>query len=166
MAGRGVYVLMAMLVTVSALLHSAAAVEFVVSAPGSNAYWTFLNDTTTSYDDEFKTQNLTSGDSLIFQFDSKHDLMEVHPQDIATCNSSNPIQTYTQSVTVTLHNIGQHGFLCSKPSHCSSYGMHLVVTVVAPNADNAPPHGGASSLLSGLPVVLAALVAVCAVLAL
>ncbi|CAM6090861.1 unnamed protein product [Calypogeia fissa] len=171
MAGRGVDVLiMAMVVTVLGLVHRAAATVYVVNAPGSNGDWTYLSNRSTSYDAQFQNINLVVGDILTFTFDSTHNVYEVHPEDVATCDGSNPLQAYLVSVNVPLLTDGQHGFICTEPDHCTSYGMHLLVTVgtTAPKAAPAPGTGASSSSQrSGPPlIIMAALMAACAFLVL
>ncbi|CAM6084573.1 unnamed protein product [Calypogeia fissa] len=174
MAGRGVDVLiMAMVVTVLGLVHRAAATVYVVNAPGLNGGWTYLSNRSTSYDAQFQNINLVVGDILTFTFDSTHNVYEVPPEDVATCDGSNPIEGYLVSVNVPLLTAGQHGYICTEPSHCSAYGMHLLVTVgttAAPKAAPAPGTGASSSSSSqrsGLPVIImAALMSACAFLVL
>ncbi|CAM6101143.1 unnamed protein product [Calypogeia fissa] len=111
-------------------VHSASAVQYTV---GGSSGWTYQTGSNSVYTDQFKSITLVVGDVLFFPFVTQiHNVYEIPPADLATCDFSNPIGEYTATnATVPLTTAGVHAFACEIPSHCSQFGMQLSVTVAA-----------------------------------
>ncbi|KAL2642699.1 hypothetical protein R1flu_010286 [Riccia fluitans] len=109
------------------LMHeNVDAVPFTV---GGNTGWTI--PPSSNYYDKWAAQQIFQlGDTLVFKFTSpSHDVMEVSPADVASCNTSSPILTNTSSnAVITLETSGTHSYICSIGLHCSS-GMRFTIEV-------------------------------------
>ncbi|CAF2356839.1 hypothetical protein BRARA_J02519 [Brassica rapa] len=69
------------------------------------------------------------GDVLMFQYSSTHSVYEVAKDNFQSCNSTDPIRTFTNgNTTVALSKPGDRFFLCGNRLHCFA-GMRLQVNV-------------------------------------
>ncbi|KAM0825654.1 hypothetical protein ACQ4PT_069399 [Festuca glaucescens] len=123
-------------VAVAALAQLAAAVDHPVG--GSGTKWT----TSGGYDAWSAAQKFTTKDSLVFEYSSSHDVVEVSKAGYDACSASGPVATYTGGkTTIKLTTAGKRYFICGIPGHCIA-GMKLEVNVVAAStATPAKPRG-------------------------
>lgn len=70
-----------------------------------------------------------------------HDVEAVTAADYNTCNTLNPLQTYSSGDDIIpLNSPGTSYFICGFPTHCSGAGMLLKVNVLpAGKSSEAPP---------------------------
>ncbi|XP_078437392.1 uclacyanin 1-like [Wolffia australiana] len=114
-------------------LEYAFAATIVVGAP--NGGW----DLRTDYTSWASSQTFSVGDTLVFQYTSFHDVVEVTEADFDACRTSNPIARYTDGNTVvSLPSTGKRFFICGIAGHCSE-GMKVEVDVVSVAAPASPP---------------------------
>ncbi|KAK9051966.1 hypothetical protein SSX86_028594 [Deinandra increscens subsp. villosa] len=114
------------------LLEVAAAVDHTVGAP--NGGW----DLTTDLSTWASSQTFTVGDTLVFQFDSTHDVLEVTKANYDSCGLGNPISTtVTSPDRVSLSASGTRYFVCGRGNHCSQ-GMKVQINVVAATGPSPP----------------------------
>ncbi|KAM0848149.1 hypothetical protein ACQ4PT_054568 [Festuca glaucescens] len=119
---------------VAALAQLASAVDHPVG--GSGTKWT----TSGGYDAWSAAQKFTTKDSLVFDYSSSHDVVEVSKAGYDTCSTSGSVATYTGGkTTIKLTTAGKRYFICGIPGHCTA-GMKLEVNVVAA-ATPANPRG-------------------------
>ncbi|XWS77331.1 hypothetical protein CRYUN_Cryun01aG0251800 [Craigia yunnanensis] len=117
---------------------AAYAVQFTV---GDSTGWTTSGDYTTWVDGK----TFTVGDTLLFNYDSSHQVDEVTKSDYDNCNSGNALKTHSDGNTViTLSNTGPMYFICPTLGHCAG-GMKLTINVVAASGNSpstpSPPSG-------------------------
>ncbi|XP_030927112.1 uclacyanin-3-like [Quercus lobata] len=115
-----------------ALLILALATPVVYGAQhvvGGNQGWS----QTTDYATWTAAQTFAVGDTLLFTYDSTHQVDEVNQADYNSCSSSNAIKNYNGgSTTITLTTAGPMYFICPTSGHCAQ-GMKLSITVGAAN---------------------------------
>ncbi|KAI3468354.1 hypothetical protein Pfo_025017 [Paulownia fortunei] len=72
------------------------------------------------------------GDSLVWEYDgSKDSVLQVTKRDYVTCNTSNPIETYSGGNTkVKLERSGPYYFISGAEGHCEK-GQKLIVVVMS-----------------------------------
>ncbi|KAL2544655.1 early nodulin-like protein 15 [Forsythia ovata] len=72
------------------------------------------------------------GDSLVWKFDgSKDSVLQVTKRDYVTCNTSSPIETYTDGNTkVKLERSGPYYYISGAEGHCEK-GQKLIVVVIS-----------------------------------
>ncbi|KAL6188205.1 hypothetical protein ACLB2K_039598 [Fragaria x ananassa] len=76
------------------------------------------------------------GDTLLFSYNSYHNVMEVTEPSFKSCNSSSPIAAYSSgSDYITLERPGHYYFLCGAPRHCEA-GQKVEVVVSLPTTDD------------------------------
>ncbi|XP_051216544.1 mavicyanin-like [Lolium perenne] len=120
-------------VAVAALAQLATAVDHPVG--GSGVKWT----TSGGYDAWSGAQKFTTKDSLVFDYSSSHDVVEVSKAGYDACSASGAVATYTGGkTTIKLTTAGKRYFICGIPGHCTA-GMKLAVNVVAAAATPATP---------------------------
>ncbi|KAK1304890.1 hypothetical protein QJS10_CPB11g01157 [Acorus calamus] len=108
---------------------------------GSGGGW----DQTTDLATWASGQTFTVGDSLVFQYSSLHDVMEVTNADYNACQTSSPLKTYNDGKsTVTLSSPGKRYFICGTAGHCSG-GMKLEVNTVSAATATPTPSSANSS---------------------
>ncbi|KAG8391504.1 hypothetical protein BUALT_Bualt01G0194600 [Buddleja alternifolia] len=123
------------------LLLISPAAYAVTYTVGGNSGWS----TGVDYVTWATGQIFTTNDSLVFNFDSSHDVDEVSQANFVNCNTENPINSSSSSpTTIALTTVGTRFFICPRSNHCSR-GQRLVVIVTAgrgtplPPSDAAPP---------------------------
>ncbi|XP_075647092.1 mavicyanin-like [Castanea sativa] len=113
-----------------ALLILALATPVVYGAQhvvGGSQGWIQTGDYTTWAN----SQTFAVGDTLLFTYDTTHQVDEVNQADYNSCTSSNAIKNYNGgSTTIPLTTAGPMYFICPTPGHCTQ-GMKLSITVVA-----------------------------------
>ncbi|GFS31887.1 uclacyanin 1 [Actinidia rufa] len=110
------------------LMSVAVAVTYTVGSP--NGSW----DTSTNLQAWATSKSFSVGDNLVFQYMPNHDVNEVSKTDYDSCQTSNPIQTYTGSNTaVRLSSPGKRYFICGTMGHCSQ-GMKVKIDTLAISA--------------------------------
>ncbi|KAL2634182.1 hypothetical protein R1flu_005661 [Riccia fluitans] len=161
--------LLVALIVVAGLLQSASAKTATVN-------WEYaVSDT--QYTDWAAAQHFEVGDKIAFIYGVGHDVLQVSRSDLDTCQSGNPIKTYTSNMTVvTLDKGGYFGFICGVPDHCDKYYMKMEVHVSSrspsaspsPTTSPAPAPGpsDATILETGPAVMVGILMAACAAAAL
>ncbi|XP_062224867.1 mavicyanin-like [Phragmites australis] len=76
-----------------------------------------------------KGKTFNVGDTLSFQYNAAHSVVEVSEAGHGTCSASNPLRSYSdESTTIPLTKPGTRYFICGASGHCAS-GMKLAVTV-------------------------------------
>ncbi|KAH1074029.1 hypothetical protein J1N35_026357 [Gossypium stocksii] len=105
---------------------------------GASGGW----DTSTDLQSWVASQTFAVGDNLIFQYTPNHDLLEVTKADHDSCQTSSPLQTYTDGNTVIpLTSPGKRYFICGTLGHCSQ-GMQIEIDTLAtstpPSASPSP----------------------------
>ncbi|XP_022851102.1 early nodulin-like protein 1 [Olea europaea var. sylvestris] len=72
------------------------------------------------------------GDSLVWKFDgSKDSVLQVAKRDYVTCNTSSPLETYTDGNTkVKLERSGPYYFISGAEGHCEK-GQKVIVVVMS-----------------------------------
>ncbi|KAJ0983396.1 hypothetical protein J5N97_011651 [Dioscorea zingiberensis] len=124
---------LALLATATLLIQSARSASFKVG--GSTGGW----DLNTNLNGWASAQTFTSGDTLTFNYDSMHSVVEVTKPNYDACQINNPIGTFTGGNTViTLKSPGKRYFTCGTAGHCSS-GMKLEIDTVAAAVATPPP---------------------------
>ncbi|GMY09948.1 uclacyanin 1-like [Fagus crenata] len=107
------------------LINLAMATNYTVGGP--NGGW----DTGTNLQTWASSQSFLVGDNLIFQYTSNHDVVEVSKSDYDSCQSSNPIQSYSGgTTTIPLPSQGKRYFICGTAGHCSQ-GMKVQIDTLA-----------------------------------
>ncbi|KAK8569706.1 hypothetical protein V6N13_046752 [Hibiscus sabdariffa] len=113
------------LVALAVFVELAMAANYTVG--GTNGGW----DTSTDLQSWVSAQTFSVGDSLIFQYTPNHDVLEVSKADHDSCQTSNPLQTYTGGNTVVpLTSSGKRYFICGTLGHCSQ-GMQIEIDTLA-----------------------------------
>ncbi|XVE74120.1 hypothetical protein DITRI_Ditri11bG0173500 [Diplodiscus trichospermus] len=140
---------MALAAALLVLLLVSPAAYAVQYSVGDSAGWSTTGDYTTWL--EGKT--FTVGDTLLFKYDSSHQVDEVSKSDYDNCNTGNALKTHSDGNTViTLSNTGPMYFICPTIGHCAG-GMKLAINVVAASGNSpstpSPPSG--STTPSGTP---------------
>ncbi|MBA0563131.1 hypothetical protein Golob_008131 [Gossypium lobatum] len=105
---------------------------------GASGGW----DTSTDLQSWVASQTFAVGDNLIFQYTPNHDVLEVTKADHDSCQTSSPLQTYTDGNTVIpLTSPGKRYFICGTLGHCSQ-GMQIEIDTLAtstpPSASPSP----------------------------
>ncbi|PPS15312.1 hypothetical protein GOBAR_AA05256 [Gossypium barbadense] len=102
---------------------------------GASGGW----DTSTDLQSWVASQTFAVGDNLIFQYTPNHDVLEVTKADHDSCQTSSPLQTYTDGNTVIpLTSPGKRYFICGTLGHCSQ-GMQIEIdTLATPLSPDAP----------------------------
>ncbi|TVU14989.1 hypothetical protein EJB05_38487 [Eragrostis curvula] len=118
-------------------------VLLVAVAPASAKDYTVGDSTgwTTGVDYTAWTKGKTFhvGDTLSFQYNAIHSVMEVSAADHGACSASNPLRSHKdQSTTIALTNPGTRYFICGTTGHCAA-GMKLAVTVVSGGGSSSAP---------------------------
>ncbi|PIN18352.1 hypothetical protein CDL12_08971 [Handroanthus impetiginosus] len=115
------------------LLLAPAAYAQTTHTVGDSRGW----NTGVDYNDWASDQTFTTGDTLVFNYDSSHAVTEVNQADYQNCNTGNPINSYSSSPTnISLTNSTTRYFICPTPNHCSQ-GMKL--TVIVSGGSTSPP---------------------------
>ncbi|KAK8599320.1 hypothetical protein V6N13_077248 [Hibiscus sabdariffa] len=131
------------LVALAVFVELAMAANYTVG--GANGGW----DTSTDLQSWVSAQTFSVGDNLIFQYTPNHDVLEVSKADHDSCQTSNPLQTYTGGNTVIpLTSAGKRYFICGTLGHCSQ-GMQIEIDTLATSAQ--PPATSPSSSPSSSP---------------
>ncbi|TYH96119.1 hypothetical protein ES332_A12G156400v1 [Gossypium tomentosum] len=104
---------------------------------GASGGW----DTSTDLQSWVASQTFAVGDNLIFQYTPNHDVLEVTKADHDSCQTSSPLQTYTDGNTVIpLTSPGKRYFICGTLGHCSEH----LDTVAASPSPSSPPSASPS----------------------
>ncbi|CAF1696651.1 unnamed protein product, partial [Brassica oleracea] len=78
------------------------------------------------------------GDVLMFQYSSTHSVYEVAKDNFQSCNTTDPIRTFTNgNTTIALSKPGDRFFVCGNRLHCFA-GMRLQVNVEGNGPSPAP----------------------------
>ncbi|KAK9133584.1 hypothetical protein Scep_013112 [Stephania cephalantha] len=121
---------------IAALLFEMAIGEtYIVGSP--NGSW----DENTNLQSWIKSQKFRVGDNINFQYGPPHSVVEVTEADYNSCQTSNPVQGYTNGNTmIRLSSPGKRYFICGVTSHCTG-GMKIEVDTVpaAPITSSTPP---------------------------
>ncbi|XP_074278799.1 uclacyanin-2-like [Silene latifolia] len=72
----------------------------------------------------YSTQSFAPGATLLFNYDSTHNVLVVSKSDYDNCNTGNPLETHTDGKTTITLKQGATYFICGKPGHCVA-GMKL-----------------------------------------
>ncbi|KAL4348374.1 hypothetical protein GQ457_17G023480 [Hibiscus cannabinus] len=113
------------LAALAVFVELATAANYTVG--GTSGGW----DTSTDLQSWVSAQTFSVGDSLIFQYTPNHDVLEVSKADHDSCQTSNPLQTYTGGNTVVpLTSAGKRYFICGTLGHCSQ-GMQIEIDTLA-----------------------------------
>ncbi|CAA6658317.1 unnamed protein product [Spirodela intermedia] len=108
---------------VALLLECAIAATITVGAPSGG--W----DLSTDLSAWAASQTFSVGDTLVFQYGSTHDVLEVTKANYDACQKSSPIGTYNNGNTSSPCPLpAALSLICGVPDHCSS-GMKLEVDV-------------------------------------
>uniref|UniRef100_A0A0A9I214 Uncharacterized protein n=1 Tax=Arundo donax TaxID=35708 RepID=A0A0A9I214_ARUDO len=76
-----------------------------------------------------KGKTFNAGDTLSFQYNAAHSVLEVSEADHSACSASNPLRSHRdQSTTIPLTKPGTRYFICGATGHCAA-GMKLAITV-------------------------------------
>ncbi|GJN02168.1 hypothetical protein PR202_ga19492 [Eleusine coracana subsp. coracana] len=135
--------LMAVLL-VAVVLPASTATDYTV---GESSGWTIGVD----YSAWTEGKTFHIGDTLSFQYNPVHSVMEVSAADHGACSTSNPLGWYTdQSTTIQLTDPGTRFFICGTSGHCG-FGMKLAVTVVSDSRRSAPRATSTSTAMSAKP---------------
>ncbi|XP_027113397.1 mavicyanin [Coffea arabica] len=106
------------------------AVQHVVGGPGGS--WS----TAGGYSTWAAGETFNVGDTLLFNYDTSHGVIEVSKDDYDNCNTGNALQSYTGGKSsVTLSKPGSMYFICPILGHCGQ-GMQLAVNV---QGSSSPP---------------------------
>ncbi|XVE49773.1 hypothetical protein DITRI_Ditri01bG0108500 [Diplodiscus trichospermus] len=98
-----------------------------ITVGGANGGW----DSSTDLQTWVASQKFSVGDNLIFQYTPNHDVLEVTKADYDSCQTSNPIQTYTGGNTaIPLSAPGKRYFICGTLGHCQQ-GMQIEIDTLA-----------------------------------
>ncbi|KAG8391505.1 hypothetical protein BUALT_Bualt01G0194700 [Buddleja alternifolia] len=118
---------MAKAIAILVLLLISPAAYAVTYTVGGNRGWT----TGIDYVTWTTGQTFTTNDSLVFNFDSSHDVDEVSPADFVSCNTGNPISSSSSNpTTISLTTVGTRYFICPRSNHCAR-GQRLIVIVAS-----------------------------------
>ncbi|EOA22849.1 hypothetical protein CARUB_v10003579mg [Capsella rubella] len=83
-------------------------------------------------------KRFSPGDVLMFQYSSTHSVYEVAKNNYQSCNTTDPIRTFTNgNTTVSLSKPGDRFFVCGNRLHCFA-GMRLQVNVQGNGPSQAP----------------------------
>ncbi|KAJ9692678.1 hypothetical protein PVL29_011658 [Vitis rotundifolia] len=137
---------MAVIVAVlAAMLHySAAQTAHVV---GDNTGWTVPQGGASTYTSWASGKQFVVGDTLVFNFATNaHDVAELSKESFDACDFSSTIGNIitTGPANITLATAGNHYYVCTIGSHCTS-GQKLAISVSAtpgaspPSSSTAPP---------------------------
>ncbi|XP_010493895.1 PREDICTED: mavicyanin-like [Camelina sativa] len=98
---------------------------------GDSAGWTTIANV--DYKLWASTKTFHIGDTVLFEYNPQfHNVMRVTHPMYRSCNSSNPISTFTTgNDSITLTNHGHHFFFCGVPGHCLA-GQKLDLNVLLP----------------------------------
>ncbi|KAG2718782.1 hypothetical protein I3843_03G228800 [Carya illinoinensis] len=130
-----------------AVLHVAEGASYVV---GDSTGWN-VPSATTFYSSWASNLNFSVGDTLVFNFATgAHDVATVNKDAFDNCAKSNPLSLQTAGpANLTLSSTGDHYFICTIASHCSS-GQKLTVNVKAasgsPSPTSSPPPPPSSTM--------------------
>ncbi|KAM0952331.1 putative Blue (type 1) copper binding protein [Dioscorea sansibarensis] len=123
----------ALVATAVLLVQSAKSANFNVG--GTAGSW----DLNTNLNRWASAQTFTTGDTLTFNYDSMHSVLEVSKADYDACQVNNPIGKFTNGNTVImLKSPGKRYFICGTGGHCGS-GMKLEIDTVAAAVATPPP---------------------------
>ncbi|GJN26830.1 hypothetical protein PR202_gb14790 [Eleusine coracana subsp. coracana] len=123
---------------VAVVLPASTATDYTV---GESSGWTIGVD----YSAWTEGKTFHIGDTLSFQYNPVHSVMEVSAADHGACSTSNPLGWYTdQSTTIQLTDPGTRYFICGTSGHCG-FGMNLAVTVVFDDSRSSATRATSSS---------------------
>ncbi|EOA19470.1 hypothetical protein CARUB_v10002053mg [Capsella rubella] len=127
--------------------------EAAVYKVGDSAGWTTIANV--DYKLWASTKTFHIGDTVLFEYNPQfHNVMRVTHQMYRSCNSSNPISTFTTgNDSITLTNHGHHFFFCGVPGHCTA-GQKLDLNVLLPASSSPlsePPTSSPSPLTTTIP---------------
>ncbi|KAL2338151.1 hypothetical protein Fmac_012597 [Flemingia macrophylla] len=134
------------------LLHYAEAQsEHVVG--GDSLGWSVPPDNST-YQNWAFNRTFRVGDTLVFNFESGHDVREVSEDSYDDCNVADAIGSpgSTSPTNVVLDRVGDHYYICGFGRHCLS-GQKLAITVSG-NSTNFPPSPPPNSASTSLPTFI------------
>ncbi|XP_034593778.1 early nodulin-like protein 9 [Setaria viridis] len=118
------------------LIHAVTAADYVVGNPAGG--W----DGRTDYKSWAAAQTFGPGDTLTFNYNSYHNVLEVTKDAFEACTTTNPITfDNSGSTTVVLTMPGTRYFICGAPGHCLG-GMKMEIEVAdrpAPTTPSSPP---------------------------
>ncbi|KFK26413.1 hypothetical protein AALP_AA8G245300 [Arabis alpina] len=105
--------------------------EAAVYKVGDSAGWTTIANV--DYKLWASTKTFHIGDTVKFEYNPQfHNVMRVTHPMFRSCNTSNPISTFTTgNDSITLTNHGHHFFFCGVPGHCLA-GQKLDLNVLRP----------------------------------
>ncbi|KAL2634549.1 hypothetical protein R1flu_006028 [Riccia fluitans] len=123
--------LLLLCVVAGALVHTSLAATYTLA-------WS-IPSSTTFYEDWASSKTFFVGDVIEFDYNfGAHNVLAVFPKDAASCDTSNPLQTWSAgSPKVSLDTAGTISFICGFPNHCS-LGMKMTVTVLQGTASPPP----------------------------
>ncbi|KAJ9692683.1 hypothetical protein PVL29_011661 [Vitis rotundifolia] len=128
-----------MIVVAATLMVNFAAAQ-TVHVVGDSLGWTVPPNGAAAYTSWASNKQFMVGDILVFNFaTNEHDVVELSKESFDACNYSNPIET-----NITLATAGNHYYVCTIGSHCTS-GQKLAISVSAtpgaspPSSSTAPP---------------------------
>ncbi|XVF79744.1 hypothetical protein PTKIN_Ptkin15bG0014200 [Pterospermum kingtungense] len=123
---------MALAAALLVLLLATPAAYAVQYAVGDSSGWTSTGD----YSTWVQGKTFTVGDTLLFNYDSSHQVDEVTQSDYNNCNAGNALKSHSDGNTViTLSNTGPMYFICPTIGHCAS-GMKIAINVVAASGNS------------------------------
>ncbi|XP_078176150.1 mavicyanin-like [Carex rostrata] len=131
---------------VVAVVELAMATNYTVGAPSGS--WNLQTNLT----QWAESNTFHVGDVLNFSYNpSEHDVLEVTQANFDSCNTSNPISTYTDGNTViTLTEVGSRYFICGFTGHCSA-GQKVQINVVSGSSTSPSPTSGSTSPVASPP---------------
>ncbi|XP_039014776.1 uclacyanin 1-like [Hibiscus syriacus] len=143
--------LMTMLKRLVCLAAIAMLVQLVMAATytvgGATGSW----DSSTDLQSWWFKSVLTYILSAVFQYTPNHDVLEVTKADHDSCQTSNPLKTYSDGNTVVpLTSPGKRYFICGTLGHCSQ-GMQIEINTLA-TPPSTPPETSPSAAPSVSPV--------------
>ncbi|KAL9241941.1 hypothetical protein vseg_015993 [Gypsophila vaccaria] len=116
----------------SALLITLMCVALGIVSAQTTVDWK-LGQSYTSY----STQSFKTGATIVFNYDSTHNVLVVSKSDYDNCNTASPIQKFTDGKTTITLKQGASYFICGVPGHCSA-GMKLQVNAAADSGSSTP----------------------------
>ncbi|KAJ9692682.1 hypothetical protein PVL29_011660 [Vitis rotundifolia] len=141
-------------VVLAAMMHYSAAQT--VHVVGDSTGWTVPQGGAATYTSWASGKQFVVGDTLVFNFATNaHDVAELSKESFDACDFSSTIGSIitTGPANITLATAGNHYYVCTIGSHCTS-GQKLAISVSAtpgaspPSSSTAPPppsEGGDSS---------------------
>ncbi|VVB13580.1 unnamed protein product [Arabis nemorensis] len=138
----------------STMLFLVCIIFGIVVMRGCNATTYFVGDSSgwdisSDLDSWTLGKRFSVGDILMFQYSPTHSVYEVAKDKFQSCNTTDPIRTFTNgNTTVALSKPEERFFLCGNRLHCFA-GMRLQVNVEG-NGPSSAPVGAPQAATTGI----------------